>query len=112
MALDLKALQGFEWDSGNSEKSKVKQDVTVSECEEVFFNLPLFLTDDVKHSQQEKRYYVLGQTSKWRQLFVAFTVRGDKIRVISARKMSRKERKIYEQEEKPSPVEKPKEENS
>jgi len=111
MALDLKALQSFEWDSGNSEKSRVKHDVTVSECEEVFFNLPLLLADDVKHSQQEKRYYVLGRTNKGRQLFIAFTTRSDKIRVISARKMSRKERKIYEQEETSSPVEKPKEEN-
>jgi uncharacterized DUF497 family protein len=53
------------------------------------------LADDPRHSQDEPRYYVLGQSNNKRRLFVSFTVRNDKIRVISARPMSRKERKIY-----------------
>ena len=65
--------------------------------EEVFFNLPLLLQSDDAHSQKEPRYYVLGHTIAGRRLFIAFTIREDKIRVISARDMSKKERKIYEQ---------------
>jgi uncharacterized protein len=66
-------------------------------CEEVFFNLPLLLQSDDAHSQKEPRYYVLGHTIAGRRLFISFTVREEKIRVISARDMSKKERKIYEQ---------------
>lgn len=94
---DLNALDGFEWDEGNRTKNWRLHRVSVSECEQVFFNLPLLLADDVKHSAGEPRYYVLGQTMTGRALFVAFTVRGSLIRVISARPMSRKERRIYAQ---------------
>jgi uncharacterized DUF497 family protein len=61
----------------------------------VFFNKPLLVVDDPKHSQGEKRYYVLGRTDLGRLLFIAFTVRGKIIRVLSARDMSRKERNAY-----------------
>jgi uncharacterized DUF497 family protein len=98
MALDLKTIEGFQWDSGNSEKNKVKHNVTTNECEEVFVNLPLLLADDSKHSQEEKRYYVLGQTNKGRRMFISFTVRQNQLRVISARDMNRKERAVYEKE--------------
>jgi len=60
------------------------------ECEEVFFNLPLLAQSDPTHSQAEDRYYVLGQTNAGRRLFIAFTVRNNKIRIISARDMSKK----------------------
>jgi hypothetical protein len=63
----------------------------------VFFNLPLLLQEDVGHSTKEPRYLVLGQTNAGRPLFIAFTVRNEKIRVISARDMSQKERGLYEQ---------------
>jgi len=95
--IDLSQLAGFDWDESNREKNWEKHAVLASECEEVFFNLPLLLQADVAHSQKEPRYYVLGHTISGRHLFIAFTVRGDMIRVISARDMSRKERKIYEQ---------------
>lgn len=93
----LEGVTGFEWDDGNSEKNEIKHGVSVSECEEVFFSEPLLVADDVRHSQDEQRYYALGQTAAGRRLFVAFTVRGAKIRVISARDMNRKEREIYAQ---------------
>ena len=70
----------------------------MTESEEVFFNLPILLLDDVKHSRDEERYYVLGQTNAGRRLFISFTIRSEKIRVISARDMSHKEREIYAQE--------------
>lgn len=93
--VDLQEVEGFEWDEGNLTKNWVKHQVSTVECEEVFFNLPLLLANDLQHSQEEKRYYLLGQTNTRRQLFIAFTIRNKKIRVISARDMSRKERQIY-----------------
>jgi len=95
--IDLSQLVGFEWDENNREKNWEKHGVLASECEEVFFNLPLLLQPDPAHSQNEPRYYVLGHTIAGRRLFIAFTVREDNIRVISARNMSKKERSIYEQ---------------
>ena len=96
--VDLDSVVGFEWDDSNRTKNWVKHQVSTSECEEVFFNLPLLLADDAKHSQKEKRFYVLGQTNAGRRLFISFTIRKNKIRVISARDMSRKERKVYAKE--------------
>jgi hypothetical protein len=85
----------FDWDVGNLEKNWLKHGVSPLECEEVFFNQPLVVAPDDVHSAQEERYYVLGRTDANRHLYVVFTLRGHKIRVISARNMSRKERKIY-----------------
>ncbi len=90
---------GFEWDRHNAEKNWQKHRVTPSECEQIFFNRPLVVADDVKHSKKENRFYALGHTDAGRLLFVVFTVRRDKIRVISARDMNRKERKVYESHE-------------
>ncbi|MCK6582774.1 MAG: BrnT family toxin [Anaerolineales bacterium] len=95
--IDLSQLVGFDWDENNRDKNWEKHEVLASECEEIFFNLPLLLQSDDAHSQKEPRYFVLGHTIAGRRLFIAFTVREDKIRVISARDMSKKERKIYEQ---------------
>ena len=50
---------------------------------------------DIRHSQREKRYYALGQTSRGRHLFVAFTIRRKLIRVISVRDMNRREQESY-----------------
>lgn len=96
---------GFEWDKYNSDKIKAKHDVTPAECEQVFFNIPIVAGDDEKHSETENRLYVLGQTDSGRLLFLVFTVRKDRLRVISARDMSRKERRVYEtHEEENSPI--------
>lgn len=71
----------------------------MAETEQVFFNDPLLLLEDSKHSQREKRNHALGKTDEGRLLHITFTLRnaGEKIRVISARDMHKKERKIYEQ---------------
>lgn len=95
--LDLSLLDGFDWDAGNLTKNWDSHQVTSLECEEAFFNVPLLLFDDHSHSLGEARFYILGRTNNKRLLFIAFTVRETKIRVISARPMSRKERRIYEQ---------------
>ncbi len=89
------SVSGFDWDEGNLTKNWEKHGVTPFECEEVFFNEPLIVGNDEKHSEYERRYYALGRTDKDRHLFVAFTIRGDKIRIISVRDMGKKERKIY-----------------
>jgi len=73
-----------------------KHAVTASECEQIFFNHPLVSGKDLKHSKQEYRYYALGHTDSGRHLFVVFAIRNRLIRVISARDMNRKERKVYE----------------
>ena len=91
----LAECDAFQWDTGNSGKIWEKHRVTPTECEELFFNQPLVLAEDEKHSATEERLYALGQTDSGRLLFVAITIRGRLIRVVSARDMSRKERKIY-----------------
>jgi len=86
---------GFEWDEGNSLKNQVKHQVSKVECEQVFFNEPLIIFKNFKHSQEEKRWFLLGNTDLQRLLFIVFTIRNNLIRVISARDMNKKERKIY-----------------
>lgn len=91
-------MTGFEWDEGNSRKNAEKHGVCQSEAEQLFFNEPLLVFEDVKHSQRESRYHALGKTDDARLLHVTFTLRGGGtlIRVISVRDMHWKERAIYE----------------
>jgi len=93
----LSKCTGFEWDKGNLLKNWEEHGVTGSECEQIFFNHPRVLASDVKHSGKEDRYFVLGQTDAGRLLFVVFMIRKNLVRIISARDMRRKERKVYEQ---------------
>ena len=87
---------GVDWDEGNLLKNWEKHRVSAVECEQVFFNRPVVVAEDAEHSRQEERLFALGQTDTGRLLFVVFTVRRDLIRVISARDMSKRERKEYE----------------
>jgi len=93
-------IEGFEWDDGNSRKSADKHGVTQAEAEQVFFNEPLLVTADARHSTSESRFHSLGRTDADRLLHVTFTLRqeGTRLRVISARDMHRKERARYEEE--------------
>ncbi len=93
----LEACTGFDWDSGNNEKSQSKHDVSRWECGQVFFNEPLLIYSDDKHSQTEFRYFALGQTDLRRHLMIVFTICNQLIRIISARPMSKKERRYYEE---------------
>ncbi len=90
---------GFEWDDGNIDKNWIKHGVSPSECEQMFFNQPLVVAEDSVHSEAEERLFALGRTDDERLLFAVFTVRKDKIRIISARDMSSNERKVYKQYE-------------
>ena len=93
----LDEITGFDWDEANIFKSEIKHQVTYLECEQVFFNEPLFILDDHKHSLKEKRFAAFGFTEAHRYLTIIFTMRAQCIRVISARPMKRKERNFYEQ---------------
>ena len=95
----LAACTGFEWDAGNTDKNWEQHRVSRGECEQVFFNRPIRIAADLKHSDQEERFAALGQTSSGRLLTLVFTIRDERIRIISARSMSRRERSLYEQEE-------------
>jgi uncharacterized DUF497 family protein len=94
----LKDVVGFDWDEGYSRKSD-RHGVSMAEAEQVFFSIPVLMLPDSAHSQAEPRYHALGKTIEGRRLHVTFTLResGKLIRVISARDMSRKERKHYDQ---------------
>ena len=97
--INLDRISGFEWDDGNNRKSADKHDVSQAEAENVFFNDPLIVVEDVKHSETEQPLNALGKTAQNRLLHITFTLRqnGTMVRIISARDMHRKERKIYEQ---------------
>jgi uncharacterized protein len=98
--IDLGRIIGFAWDAGNARKN-VKHGVSQSEAEEVFFDPRLLMVEDAVHSVDEPRYHALGTTLNQRHLHVTFTLRaaGTLIRVISARDMHRKERRIYGRED-------------
>lgn len=93
----------FQWDKGNIEKNSKKHNITNREAEEIFFNKPLIIFEDNKHSEVEKRFEAFGITNNAKKLTVIFTVRDKKIRVISARIQNKKERRKYEKEFKANP---------
>ena len=98
--IDPARIEGFDWDEGNSRKSADKHGVGQAEAEQVFFNEPLLLVQDARHSANEPRFHALGRTDDGRLLHVSFTLRGGGrlIRVISARAMHRRERNRYAEE--------------
>lgn len=98
--IDWERIVGFEWDEGNARKNADKHDVSQNEAEQVFFNEPLLMVPDPRHSLGEQRIHALGRADDGRLLHITFTLQAEetRIRVISARDMSRKERSYYEQE--------------
>ena len=97
--IDFDRILGFDWDEGNARKSALKHEVSQQEAEEIFFNQPLLIAPDFKHSGIEGRFLAFGRTHMSRSLTVVFTLRQNNslIRVISARDQHTKERKIYAQ---------------
>jgi uncharacterized DUF497 family protein len=93
--LVIRGLLGFEWDTGNWRKSELKHGVAIAEAQEVLLNDPVCQVDP-RHSDDEQRYVALGATNEGRRLFVSFTVRHNRVRVISARPMSRRERVVHD----------------
>jgi uncharacterized DUF497 family protein len=93
--LDIQNCLKFDWDDGNITKNESKHNLKWQIIEEIFLNKPLMVVVDIKHSNHECRCNALGFTNENEKLFVAFTKRANQIRVISARPMNKKERKIY-----------------
>ncbi len=86
----------FEWDENKAEQNLKKHGVSFEEASTIFGD-PLERTiHDPLHSEAEDRFISLGQSERRRLLVVVFTERGDKIRIISAREATRRERKDYE----------------
>lgn len=94
--MNLFEIQDFDWDLWNIVKNVDKHQVENKECEDVFFNQPQLVEFDEKHSLNEKRYKILGLTDRGRELIVVFTIRNNKIRIISARDSSKKEKLQFE----------------
>jgi len=95
MVYNFPFVVGFDWDEGNKNKNSQKHGISNTECEQIFFNEPLVILDDAKHSQKERRYAAFGFTDENRKLTIIFTMRFNRIRIISARLMSKKERAFY-----------------
>lgn len=96
MAIIPDPLQ-FEWDAGNSGKNKRGHGVEDWECEEVFFDPHKVILKDKLHSNHEERFVLLGVTRQERLLYLIFTIRNGKVRVISARDITKqKEVELYE----------------
>jgi uncharacterized DUF497 family protein len=94
--LDIDEIIGFDWDDGNILKNELKHNLKWQSIEEIFFNEPLIIIEDTKHSQSECRCVAFGFIDDKSLITVIFTKRDNKIRVISARPMSQKERRFYE----------------
>ena len=96
--LNFNNIIGFDWDDGNDPKND-KHAVSMAEAEQLFFNDPLLLLEDAKHSQSASRIHALGKTDEGRMLHITFTLRKKNAltRVISARDMHKKERAYYDQ---------------
>ncbi len=93
--MDFSHITRFDWDDDNLYKNIGKHDVFDPEAKQVFFNHPLVVKSDKKHSKTEDRFFALGRSNHDRLLFIVFTVRSDRIRVISARDMTKREVRVY-----------------
>jgi uncharacterized protein len=92
-------FSGFQWDEGNLDKNLIRHQVENWECEQIFFNRPLVVLDDPRHSVSEKRWVAFGKTDNDRFLVVVYTQRKNLIRIISARDMNKRERLFYNEKE-------------
>jgi uncharacterized protein len=93
----LPGALSFAWDKGNEQKNWIKHKVTSEEAEEAFDDEHRMLGEDIKHStRQEKRFILFAKTQGRRKLVIVFTMREQKVRIISARPMNRKEGIVYE----------------
>ncbi|MBM4167416.1 MAG: BrnT family toxin [Ignavibacteria bacterium] len=98
--ISFENIEGFEWDEGNIEKNWQRHQILNTEAEQVFFNEPIILEDEKHSTSIEQRYHALGKTDNGKYLLIVFTVRKKSIRIISARTMSYKERKMYDEKTK------------
>jgi len=88
----------FEWDVQKARSNLSKHGVSFEAASTVFSDLASLTIPDPDHSLTERRYITMGRAFNGKLLVVVHTVRGDNVRVISARRASRKERKSYEED--------------
>lgn len=88
----------FEWDENKAEINKRIHKVSFDEAQTVFIDDFSIMKPDVEHSVSEERLIIIGTSNKNRVLVVSYTERWDNIRIISARKATRNERKQYEED--------------
>ena len=88
---------GFDWDDGNRNKNWLGHKVTEAEIEQACRNEPFLIFPDIEHSQGEERWIVMSKTDQGFPLFGSYTVRQNRIRPISFRKMDRKERREFDE---------------
>lgn len=86
----------FEWDKGNLDKNRKKHGITTEETESTFLDDNAIILPDEEHSLVEKRFVVIGKSNATRYLFISFTLRKNKVRIISVRRMHKKEVEKYE----------------
>lgn len=87
----------FEWDKNKAARNLSKHGVSFEEAETVFDDPLLIDFYDPDHSEDETRYLIVGASNRRRLLIVSYTERGDAIRLISAREVTRSEREVYEE---------------
>ncbi|MFA5879649.1 MAG: BrnT family toxin [Candidatus Margulisiibacteriota bacterium] len=87
----------FEWDQWNIQKNEIKHGISALEAETVFYDENIKIYEDLKHSLNEKRYILYGRSAYHKILMIAFTLRNNRVRIISARIASKKERSVYEE---------------
>jgi uncharacterized protein len=87
----------FEWDDNKAESNLLRHGITFEEAVTVFADPYLLLTEDSKHSEQEEREWAMGEAENGSMIVVVFTMRGEQIRIMSARKATKIERKKYEE---------------
>ena len=88
-------IEGFEWDDGNAAKNWSRHEVSQTEAEQAFLNRPVVVAG--ARPGAEARWFAFGRTDGDRLLTIVFTMRGPLLRVVSARPMSRAERRKYGQ---------------
>lgn len=103
MKPDLSGFTGFDWDQGNFLKSEKKHGITAEEAEQIFLDSDIFYQEDIRHSEKERRFIVIGKIESGKILVAVFTPRHDKInkaflriRILSVRRANKKEIKTYE----------------
>ena len=93
----LPKIVEFEWDSGNEQKNWITHHVNAEEAEEPFFAEDRLILEDIQHStKEETRFILIGKSKQERMLFIVYTIRKEKIRIISSRDADKKEVLFYE----------------
>ena len=90
-------MQGFEWDPQKAARNLAKHGVSFEEAATVFGDPLGGIVSDPRHSAEEERYVLLGLSRERRLVAVMFTERGEGVRLISARRATRRERNAYEE---------------